>query len=128
MIRKRWQEHSSMRIVLGVCIVLAMYQMYSYAVKSYQDYQINQQISDSEAEIKKLESENRLMQEYLKYLSSEAYKEKEAKRIKNVKNPDEDVFVIKQEGLEKATSQDDQAMLQWQSLSTVGRWWRFFTR
>lgn len=128
MIRKRWQEHSSMRIVLGVCIVLALYQMYTYAVKSYQDYQINQQIKDSEAEISKLESENRLMQEYLKYLSSEAYKEKEAKRIKNVKNPEEEVFVIKQEGLEKASSPDDQSIMQWQSLSNIGRWWKFFTR
>ncbi len=117
-----------MRIVLGVCIVLAMYQMYTYAVKSYQDYQINQQIRDSEAEIGQLEGENRLMQEYLKYLNSEAYKEKEAKRIKNVRNPDEEVFVIKQEGLEKISSADDQAIMQWQSLDNVWRWWRFFTR
>lgn len=65
-----------MRVILSICILLAVYQMYTYAVKSYQDYQINQQIHQSDVEIQNLEQDNRMMQEYLKYLDSEAYKEK----------------------------------------------------
>lgn len=117
-----------MRMLLGVCIVLAIYQMYAYAVKSYQDYQINQQIHQSEEEIANLERDNRAMQEYLKFLDTETYKEKEAKRIKNVQAPGEDVFVIKQAGLEKVQSVDDQAVQSWQDLSPAQKWWRFFLR
>nr|MBP7057584.1 hypothetical protein [Candidatus Gracilibacteria bacterium] len=122
------KEHSSMRVILSICILLAVYQMYTYAVKSYQDYQINQQIHQSDVEIQNLEQDNRMMQEYLKYLDSEAYKEKEAKRIKNVRNANEDVFVIKQAGLEKVSSEDDQAAQSWNDLIPRERWWRFFLR
>lgn len=128
MLRKKWQEHLSMRVLLGGCIVLAIYQMYTYAVKSYQDFQINQQIHQSEEEIANLERDNRAMQEYLKFLDTETYKEKEAKRIKNVQNPGEEVFVIKQAGLEKVQSVDDQAAQSWQDLTPVQKWWRFFLR
>ena len=128
MLRKKWQEHLSMRVLLGGCIALAIYQMYTYAVKSYQDFQINQQIHQSEEEIANLERDNRAMQEYLKFLDTETYKEKEAKRIKNVQNPGEEVFVIKQAGLEKVQSVDDQAAQSWQDLSPAQKWWRFFLR
>ncbi len=128
MLRKKWQEHLSMRVLLGGCIVLAIYQMYTYAVKSYQDFQINQQIHQSEEEIANLERDNRAMQEYLKFLDTETYKEKEAKRIKNVQNPGEEVFVIKQAGLEKVQSVDDQAAQSWQDLTPAQKWWRFFLR
>ncbi len=128
MLRKKWQEHLSMRVLLGGCIALAIYQMYTYAVKSYQDFQINQQIHQSEEEIANLERDNRAMQEYLKFLDTETYKEKEAKRIKNVQNPGEEVFVIKQAGLEKVQSVDDQAAQSWQDLTPAQKWWRFFLR
>ena len=128
MLRNKWQENIWMRLILSFCIFLAVYQMHTYAVKSYQDYQINQQIRQSKADIQSLEKENREMQEYLKYLDTEAYKEKEAKRIKNVKNPNEDVFVIRNQGLEKVDSPDDQAINSWLSLSNTERWWHFFLR
>ncbi len=128
MLQKKWQEHLSMRALLGVCIALAIYQMYTYAVKSYQDFQINQQIHQSEEEIANLERDNRAMQEYLKFLDTETYKEKEAKRIKNVQNPGEEVFVIKQAGLEKVQSVEDQAAQSWQDLTPQQKWWRFFLR
>lgn len=128
MLRNKWQENIWMRLILSFCIFLAVYQMYTYAVKSYQDYQINQQIRQSKADNQSLEKENREMQEYLKYLDTEAYKEKEAKRIKNVKNPNEDVFVIRNQGLEKVDSPDDQAINSWLSLSNTERWWHFFLR
>ncbi len=117
-----------MRVLLGVCIVLAIYQMYTYAVKSYQDYQINQQIHQSEQDIANLERDNRTMQDYLQFLDTEAYKEKEAKRIKNVQNAGEEVFVIKQAGLEKVQSLDDQAAQSWEDLTPAEKWWRFFLR
>lgn len=128
MLRHKWQENVTMRILLGVCIFLAVYQMYTYAIKSYQDYQINQQISQSEAEIAQLERENRDMQEYLKYLDTEAYKEKEAKKIQNVKNPNEDVFIIRNQGLDKIANSEDQAINSWLALSNTERWWKFFLR
>lgn len=128
MLQRKWQENITMRLVLGVCIFLAMYQMYTYAIKSYQDYQINQQIRQSKLDILNLEQENRGMQEYLKYIETEAYKEKEAKRIKNVRNPDEEVFVIRNQGLEKVDSPDDQAINSWLELDNPDRWWRFFLR
>ncbi|MBI4836091.1 MAG: septum formation initiator family protein [Candidatus Abawacabacteria bacterium] len=128
MLRRKWQENITMRMLLGVCIFLAIYQMYTYAVKSYQDYQINQQIRQGEAEITQLEQDNRHMQEYLKYLDTEAYKEKEAKRIKNVKNPNEDVFIIRNQGLEKVDSAQNQQINSWLALSNPERWWKFFLR
>ncbi len=128
MLRHKWQENMTMRILLGVCIFLAIYQMYTYAIKSYQDYQINQQISQSEAEIIQLERENRDMQEYLKYLDTEAYKEKEAKKIQNVKNPNEDVFIIRSQGQDQVNTSESQAINSWLSLSNTQRWWKFFLR
>lgn len=128
MLRRKWQENMGMRVLLGVCIFLAIYQMYTYAVKSYQDYQINQQIQAGQAEIQSLEKENRYMQEYLKYLDTQAYKEKEAKRIQNVRNPNEDVFIIRNQGSEKVDSESDQQINSWLALSNPQRWWKFFLR
>ena len=68
--------------------------------------EIQSEITKLEEEAQKIDKENFLAQERISYLESPDYQEREAKDKLNLKNPDENVVIVKPEIIKKEVPND----------------------
>jgi cell division protein FtsB len=124
--RKNQKNDWPLRLfIIGTVIVVA-YLAYTYANQVYRDYEINKQIEDAKNEIEDLKQENDQMTMYINYLRSDEFKEKKAKQILNLKNPDETVIIF--EGADESILIEDHDKNEnyLNELSPPEKWWEYF--
>lgn len=118
-----------MRITLVVGFFVVAYMLYNLTVSIYENYQIEEHISDFEQRNAELLEENKQKMDDLQYYISDEYIDKIAKQNLNLINPGEQVIVIPDEDLVVLSQDEDTAALSEQireSWSNPKKWWKFF--
>lgn len=108
---------------------MVAYMLYNLAVSIYDNYQIEQHISEFEARNRELTQENSTKLEDFQYYTSNEYIEKIAKQNLGLINegekviiiPDEDLIVMSEDEDAAAASQEIRA-----SWPNPKKWWKFF--
>ena len=123
---RKFKKKYTVRIIVAVFLIVAALQMFAYANQVYRDYQTEQQIQKYEEENVGLAQENDDMKEFLKYLKTDAYKEKKAKEILNLKNPHESVVILKEDKDGEVLYEDSPVPEQVQGEPNHTLWWFYF--
>lgn len=117
------------RLVLIVGFFVVAYMLYNLTVSIYDNWQIEQHISEAQKRNEELTLENKEKLEKLQYITSEQYIEKIAKQNLGLINPGEKVIIIPDSDLVILTESEDAAALSEQlraSWPNSKKWWKFF--
>lgn len=124
-----YNQFGTMRIVLILGFFVVAYMLYNLTVSIYDNYQIEQHISEFESKNAQLMEENKQKLEDFQYYTSKEYIEKMAKQNLGMINPGEKVIIIPDEDLVVMTENEEQASISEeirQSWSNPKKWWKFF--
>lgn len=110
-------------------VVGAMFAVVAFGVvrEAIRQYQLNQDIGKLEQEIASLESRNQDLNQLIRYLHTDSYKERRARESLGLARPDENVVVVPDRVTENTdeTSQEVKGEST-EQLSNVDRWIRYF--
>jgi cell division protein FtsB len=118
-----------MRLVLIIGFFVVAYMLYNLTVSIYDNYRIEQHITEFEDRNEELTLENQGKLEDFQYYTSEEYKEKIAKQSLGLINPGEQVIVIPDEDMIIRSESEEFANLSEElraSWSNPKKWWKFF--
>lgn len=123
--KHHWQKVFSSRWFLLVLLVVAILVAVSYGRAYYRDYQVRQEITRLQDEVKKLEAKKIETMEILQYVKSNNFIEEKARTELNLIKPGEKMVIVasgtKLGGSELETPKD-----YGQDLPNPVKWWRFF--
>jgi len=117
------------RLVLIVGFFVVAYMLYNLTVSIYDNYRIEQHISEFETKNEELRGENTQKLSDFQYYTSQQYIEKIAKQNLGLINPGEKVIIIPDEDLIVLSGEEDAAEISEQiraSWSMPKKWWKFF--
>lgn len=109
-------------IALGAAVFVAV----AYGRAYYSDYQVRQEITRLQAEVKKLEAKKLETMEILKYVQSGAFVEEKARTELNMQKPGEQVTVIGGSAVSNTSGQSETDMVKSYNISNPLKWWKFF--
>lgn len=121
--------YGMMRIVLVVGFFMVAIMLYNLTVSIYENYQIEQHITEFEEKNTDLSKDNKQKLEDFQYYTSDEYVEKIAKQNLGLVNPGERVLVIPDEDLIILSQTEEDARLSEQIRATWSnpkKWWKFF--
>lgn len=116
-------------MVLVVGFFVLAYMLYNLTVSIYDNYQIEQHISEFQTRNKELADENNKKLEDFQYYTSKEYIEKIAKQNLGLIKPGEKVIIIPDKDMVVVSEQEDSAELAEQVRATWSnpkKWWKFF--
>lgn len=113
-------------LIIGFCVVA--YMLYNLTVSIYDNYRIEEHISEFETRNEDLKTENQQKLEDFQYYTSEEYIEKIAKQNLGLINPGEKVVIIPDDEIVVVSEAEDAAAINEQiraTWSTPKKWWKF---
>ncbi len=123
------QQLGMLRLILIIGFFVVAYMLYNLAVSIYDNYRIEQHISEFQRKNTELQKENKQKLEDFQYYTSEEYVEKIAKQNLGLINPDEKVIIIPDEDLVIMSENEELAQISEElraSWSNPKKWWKFF--
>lgn len=115
-------------IFLFIALGVAIFTAFTYGRAYYQNYKINQEISNLEMEVKNLEKNKLESMNILNYVMSQNYVEDSARTELNMKKPGENViFINNLVKDEKETKKVDFLAVEEIPLKNPIKWWYYFT-
>lgn len=96
----------------------------------WQNYQVNQQISNLERDISGIEKENQKLSDLIAFFQTETFKEKEAREKLGMVKPGEKVLVFPGDENSENTITDTKGVSEeknkQEEMPTYKKWWNFF--
>jgi|SRR3989339_800 len=120
----KWTRFFESRLFLAVGFILAVLVALGYARAYYQDYKIKQEISNLQAEVKKMEKKKLESMQILEYVTSPAFVEEKARVELNMKKPGENVIILQNQPLTEVESGSE--AVEDAPLSNPRKWWYYF--
>lgn len=116
------------RPFLFLVLVFLIWVIISVVKVSYNKYLLKKEIDRLNQEIERLDQENSQINQYIEYLQSDSFLEKEAKSKMNLKNEGEEVVVVpgitSQEGASFSAGPEE--LTGAQKKSFWWKWWEYF--
>lgn len=119
----------SSKIITIIVIIIIIYASFGLVRITWQNYQVNQKISDLDNEIKKLDEENFELQSKIAYYKTNAFKERQAREKLNLQRPGEIVIVVSgsQEPVEDNTEKiEKNKKNETNYKKNYEKWWDYF--
>lgn len=129
MAKQRWWK----KIVIGVVILLSGWGLYVSSKQIERNRRIQDEVSSLEVEAVKIRRENETLSEKIDYLSSDNFREQEAKKKLGLKKAEETVVIIKprpgdsvvlgiaSENNRSVTENNDN-----ENIPNYEKWWKIF--
>lgn len=124
-----YSQFGVIRLVLIVGFFVVAYMLYNLTVSIYDNYRIEQHITEFETRNEELLLENQQKLADFQYYTSDEYIEKIAKQNLGLINPGEKVVIIPDDEIVIMTEAEDAAAINEQireTWSTPKKWWKFF--
>lgn len=122
---KKWRTIFWSRWFLLITFIIAVLVIVAFGRAFYQDYQIRQEISQLQDEVKRLETKKLETIEVLKYVKSSDFIEQKARTELNLSKPGEQSAIIPSQ-LSKFSGQPENNMINFKNLSNPIKWIKFF--
>lgn len=123
--KNNWQKIFGSRWFLVILLLVAIFIATAYGRAYYRDYQVRQEISRLQDEVKRLEAKKIETMEILQYVKSSSFIEDKARTELNMIKPGEKVVVVAQ-GAGPKTSEDIKKVDYNPVLPNPVRWWNYF--
>jgi cell division protein FtsB len=124
-----YAQFGMIRLILVIGFFVVAFMLYNLTVSIYDNYRIEQHITEFETRNSDLATDNKQKLEDFQYYTSEQYIEKVAKQNLGLINPGEKVIIIPDDDLIVLTESEDAAAINEQiraSWSNPKKWWKFF--
>ncbi len=98
----------------------------AYVRAFYQDYQVRQEIIRLQEDARNFEAKKIQLLDVLKYVKSDEFVEERARMEFNMTKPGEQVLVLDASQPKQADRQGEDAVVRWNRISNILKWWRYF--
>lgn len=123
---QKWKQIFYSRWFLALLFVLTFLLIISYIRAYYQEFQVRQEISNLQEQLKSLESKKIETVEFLKYAQSSTFVEEKARTELNLIKPGENAVVITSGSELEVNRQEKTNMIKWSQVSNPIKWFKFF--
>lgn len=114
------------RVFLVMALVIAVSAAVGFGRAYFQNYQINREIEQLQADVGKLENKKLESMRVLKYVMSQNFVEEKARAELNMKKPGERLVIIKRDPVNKNDLPVNAENTR-EPLNNPAKWWYYFT-
>ncbi|MDA3815633.1 MAG: septum formation initiator family protein [Patescibacteria group bacterium] len=111
-------------IILGVCLLFFI--VFKYSKEAYKQKTVNREIAELQAEIDKLNQDNKNLQGLIEYFQTDDFKEKETKDKLNLVKEGERLVLIKEKEIPVETVEEDREVEVTVNRPNYYHWWYYF--
>lgn len=118
----------SSKVFFFFMVIALVALLLNFVRESYHRYQLGEEISGLETEVKRLEGRKQQLAGLMEYFEQESYLEKEARQRLNLKKPGEKVVILPQKtdpGIE-SDQEIDNILTENQETANYWKWWEYF--
>ncbi len=123
---QKWKQIFYSRWFLALLFGLTFLLIISYIRAYYQEFQVRQEISNLQEQLRSLESKKIETVELLKYAQSSTFVEEKARTELNLIKPGENAVIITSGSELLANRQEKTNMIKWSQVSNPIKWFKFF--
>lgn len=120
----RFVFYSRWFLAIGLVVLIFLASVYFRAW--YQEYQINQEISNLQTQIQNLETKKIQTLELLKYVQSNDFIETKARTELNMAKEGEQTAIIVGSGDKQTNGQADGLVVESNNQNNIIKWWKYF--
>lgn len=130
--RKKNEESNNSWLIWSIIfLILIILGLFGYTTlkEVYKKKQVEKEIDLLRQEAERIKKENMALEERISYLSSDDYREIQAKDKLNLQNPKENLIIITQEIMKKEESISAEKIAQMQEsiqIPNYQKWWNYF--
>jgi cell division protein FtsB len=121
-----WRHFFASRWFMGLAIFVLVMLIVGYLRAYYQNYQIQQEIKQLQAEAAHLESKRIQTLDLLNYVKSPAYVEEKARTELNLVKDGEHMAIVNNGTEARSSRQTETTMVQSSRLTNPLKWWNYF--
>lgn len=125
--QKKTKSFFKTKIFIVVLIIILGIVAFGYGRAYYQDYEVKQEISRLQEEVRHLETKKIESLEILNYVRSTAFAEEKARMELNLAKIGEKMAIISEEsGAPRGGGQENEKVVELDNTLNIVKWWNYF--